>query len=635
MNENLFYRLVAAVEQSANTILSTDLDGKITYVNEAFVRTSGYRKEEALGQNPRFLKSGHQAPEIYTELWDAITQGNPWEGDFKNIRKDGTFYWEHALITPILNNKNEIIEYVAIKEDITKQKEIQESILKAKKDLEKKNKELEKLDQLKSDFVSIVSHELRTPLAISTEGINLVVDGIVGSISEQQKELLITSRDNLKRLNLIINDLLDMQKIESGKISLNKGLVDFKALVKSLADDYKKVLSTKKQIINVSMPKSDILLYIDPNKIIQVITNLLNNANKFTPEGGRIDITLAMKKKEVLCSVKDSGVGISQENMKKLFRKFQQFARTDGPGLKGTELGLSIAKSLVEIHEGKIWAESQPTEGTTFNFTLPNYKNIKRNFDMKMDNIIQNTIFKKRQTCFIALHLSNYDELRKKFDETVMTEAMNNTLSSLTDIITRPTDIFILYDNHTIYIVLPYTKAEGGHRIVFYVKKAIKECKLKIKNESVLEWKFGLSICPNDGDTRDKLVAQAFHKIKKTKTVLVVDDHPQIIRILEKRLSHLNINVKSACDGVDALTKIKKNIPDLIILDIMLPKMNGYELMGRLKENAQTVSIPIIILTAKQVSTVLSEYKGVGSIPVINKTGGFSYVVELIQEILN
>jgi len=502
------------------------------------------------------------------------------------------------------------------------------------KDLEKKNEGLKKLDQLKSDFVSTVSHELRTPLAISTEGINLVVDGIVGPITDDQKELLITSRDNLMRLNSIINDLLDIQKIESGKVVLKKGLVDLKTLLNKLTNDYTKVLSTKNQMINVIMPDDDVFIYIDGNKIIQVVTNLLNNAHKFTPEGGSITVELLIKESEVLCSVKDTGIGISEENISRLFGKFQQFGRTDGPGVKGTGLGLSIVKALVEMHGGHIWAESQLNQGTTFHFTLPNYRNVKYDFDLKMGDIIQDTILKESQTTFIALYLSNYNELKNKHGEEKMLQIMNSTIDSFADIITRPTDLFILYDIHSIFIVLPYTKKDGGQTIVSRIKKAIKECKFSI-DKSELDWKFGLSVCPNNGDSSEKLVHKAFDEIKRNKNVLVVDDHPQIIRILGKRLSHLNINMEGACDGEDALIKIEENIPDLIILDIMMPKMNGYELMGRLKEDVKTANIPIIILTAKEVDTVLSEYKGLGSIPIINKTGGFSYLVNLIQEILN
>src|SRR3989338_8093406 len=160
------------------------------------------------------------------------------------------------------------------------------------KDLEKKNEELKRFDQLKSDFVSTVSHELRTPLSISTEGINLVLDGIVGPISEQQKDLLQTSQDNLSRLNTIINDLLDISKIEAGKVALRQGLMDFRALLEHIGDIYQKILATKKQTVEMKLPPESCPLYADRDKIIQIITNLLNNAHKFTPEGGRIEIGL-------------------------------------------------------------------------------------------------------------------------------------------------------------------------------------------------------------------------------------------------------------------------------------------------------------------------------------------------------
>ncbi len=278
-----------------------------------------------------------------------------------------------------LRKENEDLqkEYEGLKWGVQKTNEAIKTLY---KDLERKNKELQNLDQLKSDFVSTVSHELRTPLAISTEGINLIIDGIVGPITDQQKELLTMSKESLYRLNRIINDLLDISKIESGKMDLKLGPVNFKGLLEKLTDSYQKVLDTKKQELKIFFPKEPVYLYADGDKLIQVVTNLLNNAHKFTPEGGSIKVVLKREKDGVLCRVQDSGIGIAQEDMRKLFGKFQQFGRTYGPGIKGTGLGLAICKSLIELHKGKIWAESSECRGTTFFFRLPGHSLIQEDF---------------------------------------------------------------------------------------------------------------------------------------------------------------------------------------------------------------------------------------------------------------
>lgn len=239
------------------------------------------------------------------------------------------------------------------------------------KELEKKNEALKELDHMKDELLNIVSHELRTPLAISQEATSLVLEEITGKINEEQKKYLQSSKDNLVRLNTIISDFLDLSKIEAGKVVLDRKMVDFKKLLIDFTETYQTVLLSKKQKLKTEFPDEDVNFWIDGNKILQVVINLLNNAHKFTPEGGWISLALSVEGKNVLCHIEDNGVGISKEDMKKLFGKFEQFNRTAGAGAKGTGLGLAITKSLVELHEGKIWAESEIGKGTHFFFTLP------------------------------------------------------------------------------------------------------------------------------------------------------------------------------------------------------------------------------------------------------------------------
>ena len=238
-------------------------------------------------------------------------------------------------------------------------------------ELKRKNEELQKLDQLKSDFVSTVSHELRTPLAITTEGISLMIDEIPGEINDKQRKILSTSKDNIDRLARIIDDLLDISKIEAGKIELKLKAHDIRQVLHDFIDSYQRVVKRKDIKLNLFLPEGPVELNFDKDKILQIVSNLVNNAFKFTPEGGTVDVKLEPREKDVLFCVKDSGIGIDKDDMEKLFRKFQQFSRKAGPGIKGTGLGLSISRALVLLHQGDIWAESEPEQGTSFYFTIP------------------------------------------------------------------------------------------------------------------------------------------------------------------------------------------------------------------------------------------------------------------------
>lgn len=268
-----------------------------------------------------------------------------------------------ATTSPIYKDNGEFVGAIHIAKDITLIKNYQ-------RDLEQKNHELKKLDKLKSEFVSVVSHELRTPLSIIKEGISLVLDGITGKTNSKQDKILNTSKDNIDRLARIINNLLDISKIESGKIELDKKLIDLNDLVRKVVSAFDLKLKEKKLELRIKQPLGQLDILIDEDRIIEVFTNLINNALKFTNQG-YINVEVIDYPDKVQCVVEDTGIGIQKENLPKLFNKFIQFDRLDGPGDKGTGLGLSIAQGLVNLHGGKIWAESEFGQGTRIYFTLP------------------------------------------------------------------------------------------------------------------------------------------------------------------------------------------------------------------------------------------------------------------------
>lgn len=289
-----------------------------------------------------------------------------------------------------------------------------ESIKLLYKELEEKNKRLQELDRLKSDFISTVSHELRTPLAITKEGISLVLDEIPGKINEEQKDVLANAKDSIDRLARIINSLLDISKIEAGRIELKKGLINLNSLVRQLSSSFGFKIRDKDLELRVNLPKAQIEIYADADKIAEVFTNLIYNAIKFTKEGF-IEISAIEKENETECSVSDTGLGISKENLPKIFDKFQQFGRVTGPGgEKGTGLGLSIAKGIVELHKGRIWIESQLGKGTRFIFTLPKYtaEAILREY---VDDGIKEAIDRDTKLSLIIISLDKMDKSKRKF----------------------------------------------------------------------------------------------------------------------------------------------------------------------------------------------------------------------------
>jgi signal transduction histidine kinase len=229
------------------------------------------------------------------------------------------------------------------------------------------------IDRLKSEFLSAVSHELRTPLTTIRESVSQVLDGILGATTAEQREFLTICLNDIDRLTRIINDLLDISKIEARKVQLRKSETDVVALVRGVCASFASRVRDKGLEIRTDFSGEKIEAFIDRDKIIQVFTNLVGNSLKFTARG-YISISVRDADESVECVVSDTGRGISDEDLPKVFSKFQQFGRECGPGEKGTGLGLSIAKEIVELHRGKMRVESTLNEGTRFIFFLPKHE---------------------------------------------------------------------------------------------------------------------------------------------------------------------------------------------------------------------------------------------------------------------
>jgi signal transduction histidine kinase len=234
------------------------------------------------------------------------------------------------------------------------------------------NERLKELDRLKSDFVSNVSHELRTPLTAIKGAVDLVLREVPGPLTEKQIHYLTRVRSNTQHLAGLINDLLDLSKIESGRIDVRSSRVSVGGLLHEVVETLRPVAAEKAIVLEAITPEPSIMVWADRDKINQVLMNLIGNAIKFTAAPGKVTVSASRNCKEgVQVSVSDTGPGIAPEEKEKIFEKFYQIADLEGAKPKGTGLGLAICKALVELHGGKIWVESEEGRGSTFSFTLP------------------------------------------------------------------------------------------------------------------------------------------------------------------------------------------------------------------------------------------------------------------------
>ena len=239
-------------------------------------------------------------------------------------------------------------------------------------ELELANKRLKAMYEIQKEFTSTVSHELRTPLASIKTAIDLVVKKMVGEINQEQEEVLGRAKNNVDRLKRLIDDILDLTKIESGKLQMNFMMNDIHRVITEVVEAQKDVAQNRGLYLKTELDAKVPKIPFDSDRIIQVLNNLLGNAVKFTKQGG-ITVKTQDKSQEnhVVVSVIDTGKGISEKDISKLFQKFQQLESAEENEEGGTGLGLAICKEIVTRHGGKIWVESKPGEGTAFNFILP------------------------------------------------------------------------------------------------------------------------------------------------------------------------------------------------------------------------------------------------------------------------
>ncbi|MBD3272039.1 MAG: response regulator, partial [Elusimicrobia bacterium] len=235
----------------------------------------------------------------------------------------------------------------------------------------KLNEKLREVDQMKSSFVSTVSHELRTPLTVINSTVNNLLDGVLGQIPEALIKWLEKIKNNTIRLNALIEDILDMARLESGKVDMHREKINLTSLVTKVVSNLQAISKEKNITITTQIPENLPSIDAHPGRIEQVITNLLTNALKFTPENGEIFVSVTRKGGYVQVAVRDTGIGISSENLLSIFDRFRQVENKQDPRAKGIGLGLAIAKEIIAQHNGRIWAESNPGKGSTFVFMLP------------------------------------------------------------------------------------------------------------------------------------------------------------------------------------------------------------------------------------------------------------------------
>ena len=356
-------KLSVAIEQNPASVIITNTQGVIEYTNKKFTTISGYSKEELIGKVVRILKAGHTTDETYVEIWNKLFAGKEWRGEHQNRTKGRENYWESVLISPIKNKEGKITNFIILSEDISERKKMEKDLIKAKE-------KAEESDRLKSAFLANMSHEIRTPLNSILGFSDLLTDPKLDSDSKSEYASLINTSGN--NLLAIINDVLDLSKIEAGQIILLENEFSAHKVVSEIQKEYSIKAHSKGVDLRVkpATQSTEIILRSDEMRIKQILINFVGNAIKFT-DNGYIEIGVKSQDNQVLFYVNDTGIGISKEYHDKVFDRFRQIEAAPTRKYGGNGLGLAITKNLAELLGGRIWLESELNKGSTFYFALP------------------------------------------------------------------------------------------------------------------------------------------------------------------------------------------------------------------------------------------------------------------------
>ena len=586
-------RLIESEEKFRNiasnaldAIIMIDNDGNINYWNKAAETIFGYKSDDIYGKNlheiltpPEFHDAQKKAFLKFQKTGEGDAIGKLLE--LNALKKDGTrFPIELNLSAVKIKNK---WNSIGILRDITNRKQV---------------------EQMKNEFISIVNHELRTPLTSLRGSLGLIMGGVTGQLSEKTRQLLEIALKNTDRLIRLINDILDIEKIESGTMKFKLKPIEIVPLIEQTLEA-DKGYADKWNVKFILQEKVKAKINVDRDRLIQVITNLLSNAAKFSPSGEDIIISVTRQNKFIRVSVKDKGPGINENFKKKIFSKFAQADSSDTRRQEGTGLGLSISKAIIEKMDGTIDFESQEGEGSTFFFTLPEYIEPGLVCYETDDGIICKPhilICESNQDIarFLSLILKEKD-----FVTDIALNAYNaKMLLSQNKYAAMTLDINLPDQDGISFIHEIRKNKETSDLPIVVVSVLDKPDTNEIKENTlrIVEW----LTKPIDENRLIKALKCAINKtIHQKLRIIHIEDDKDIISLVSSLVKDM-ADIIPVSTRQEAQEKINQENFDLMILDLKLPDGNGAELVPLLKKSRNKF-IPIIVFSAYNVSQNISQ----------------------------
>jgi PAS domain S-box-containing protein len=366
-----FYRLlVNSIQDYAIFLL--DGNGCIASWNLGAQKLKGYKPEEIIGKHFSifYTEEDLASKKPTRELEIARNTGHA-EDEYWRVRKDGTKFWANVVITALYDESDELIGYAKVTRDLTERKSNEDMLLLANKELIRQREELEVLSNAKDEFISLASHQLRTPATGVKQYMGLILEGYAGELSEQQRDYLLKANESNDRQIELVNNLLQVAQMDAGKIVLSKSLTDIGAMAQDVVDEQVDSFKNRHQQLKLDIPDGRVLVGLDGKRFRMVLENLIDNASKYTPDGGKITVEVKESDGWLRVMITDNGVGIPAESLPQLFNKFSRIQNELSDSVGGSGLGLYWAQRVVELHGGWIEVSSRPGKGSEFIIRIP------------------------------------------------------------------------------------------------------------------------------------------------------------------------------------------------------------------------------------------------------------------------
>ncbi|MGE5674396.1 MAG: response regulator [Mycobacterium leprae] len=571
-------RLRSILESVGEAILMVDNQGLCVVANHQTGDVLGAEPEDLVGRSVHDLRA--MAGRVFkgdgVMSWPVTVEGLP-TADLSMLtfetREERPRVF-HEFSAAVLNDGGNVIGRIYVYRDITKETEV---------------------DRMKSEFIATVSHELRTPMTSIKGALGLILGGVAGTLPDEARDLLAIAQNNTDRLIRLINDILDISRIEAGKMEIKKNPLSMADAIARAVREMESYARQRNITLQVHVAEDLPRVLADADRLQQVLVNLLSNAIKFSDQHTEVAIASSLEAGVVQVTVEDHGPGIPGEQMSRIFEKFHRVDNASTRKTGGTGLGLAICKAIVEEHGGQIWADSEVGKGSTFTFTLPaevpeDEMRVPLHVGNKRVLVVDDDPDIVRLIC-LSLEQEGFRTLGTTTGEEALQIARANQIDAITldllmpgmhglevarrlkeDPVTREIPLVV---------VSAYSKGHDRELVALGVSGVI----AKPIDEHKLLYTIG-NLLGEKPDTGGR------------PSVLVVDDDPDVRTILGIILDKAGYAARMAVDGQEAFRMITAQRPDLLILDLMMPNLDGFQLVRLLRQRRWTQEIPLLVLTA-------------------------------------